>query len=198
MICHRKLSASFRRATAAAVVLAAAAPASAAAPNPGTIGQGIAAVVIFLILLAVLGKYAWGPIVTQLRRREEEIEATRKRTESRSQEAEDLKTHYQARLERADSEARELLDTARREAEQHREQVLADARTQARQILLNAQEEIEAARHRAQRELYDAGADLASDLASQVLGHSLDKREHRRLIDESLEQIRQRVEEGRS
>ncbi len=176
-----------------ATVLLLAATAQAQGPNPGNVGQGVAAVLIFLLLLGMLGKWAWKPLIAQLRGREEAIAATIKRSEEKEREAEDLATHYRSRLARADEEAREVVDRARDAAESQREEILASAKQEARQTVHATQREIDRSKRDALRDLYHTTADLATEVAQRVLRRSLSPDEQRRLLAESLEEIRLQV-----
>ena len=161
-----------------------------AAPNPGDIGQAIAAVVIFLLLLVVLGKYGWKPIIAQLRRREEGIAKTLQDAQKGQQEAQALLAEYRSRLDQAANEAKDLLGKSRQEATAVREQLLTAAREEARKSTEVARQDIERAKQDALKELYNTTAELAADMASQVLQESLKATDHRQIMAESLEQIR--------
>jgi F-type H+-transporting ATPase subunit b len=163
----------------------------------GDLGHAIAAVVVFLLLLAVLGKWAWKPIVGQLRKREEGIAAALRDSEQRRAEAMELLSRYQAQLEQVQAQAKELLATARREAAQAREQVLAAARDEAHRTVERSAQEIDHARQQALRELYDQTARMAADIAAQLLPRELTPQDHQRLMQQSLDEIRQRSEVGK-
>ncbi len=171
-----------------------AAPASAAEGggklNFGDLGQAIAAMLAFIVLMLVLGRWVWKPLVVQLKRREESINATIQNAEKRQREAEELLADYRQRLDRVDAEAQKLLATSRAQAAQDRERALAEAREEARIFARNAKEEIREAREEAMAELRDVAADVATDLAGRVIGRSLTPEDHRRLVEQSLEEIR--------
>ena len=81
--------------------------------NPGDIGHALAAMAIFVVLLLVLRKWAWRPIIAQLRRREEDIADALRRAQQREKEALDLLSRYKARLARAEAESGTLLAESR-------------------------------------------------------------------------------------
>lgn len=181
---------------AGAVLCATSAPLAAAdaTPNPGDAGQAIAAVLVFLVLLGILGKWAWGPIVQQLKRREEVIATTVEQAHQRERKAEALLKQYEARLEAVEAEAREIIATGRQEAAAERDELIAAARQEARKAGEDAQKEIERARREAVRELQHSTAQLATDIAGQVLRQALTPQEQGRLLEESLEEIRKQAE----
>jgi F-type H+-transporting ATPase subunit b len=162
-------------------------------PYVGDLGQAIASVLIFAVLVGILGRYAWRPVIRQLHQREQQISETIERSEKREKKAEQLLEQYRRQLAAAESEAAEVLAQSRREAADAREEMLQSARDEAEKSVRQAKQEIEEAKQVVLREMYDHTAELATDVAAQVLRHSLDEQEHDRLLNASLEEIRQRV-----
>jgi len=192
---HRTVRA-FRRALAAGAVLGWSAPALAAGEvqfYPGDLGQAIAALAIFAALLLILGRYAWRPIVTQLRRREERIANALDGAAKREAKARELQEHYESRLEAIQAEAERILAKSREEAQALRQEALDAGRRDAEEYARRAKEDVESARQAALRELYETTADLATDVAGRLLRRSLGAQEHRQLVRESLEEIRARA-----
>jgi F-type H+-transporting ATPase subunit b len=157
----------------------------------GDLGQAVATIVIFLLLLAVLGKWAWKPIVAQLQRREEGIAQTIQHAQEREKQALELLAQYKKQLEAAEAQAAELLSQARRRAAGEQEKLLGQARQESRRLVQSATVEIEQAKIDALRELYDRTAQLAVDVAAKALRQTLRPEDHRRLVEESLREIAQ-------
>jgi F-type H+-transporting ATPase subunit b len=155
----------------------------------GDLGQAVAAVLIFLLLLAILGRWAWKPIVAQIKQREDSIAETLKRSEQRDKETHRLLEEYRARMETADAEAQKMLAQARRDALEAGQTVLTAAENESRRFVASAREEIEQAKRSALRELRASTAELASDLAAAVIGRTLTREDHLRLVDESMAEI---------
>lgn len=158
----------------------------------GDLGQAVVAILTFLVLLFVLGRWVWKPIVKQLQRREEAIQQTIADAEKRQAEAEELLTDYRQRLDQADEDARKVLTEAREQAEQERRDLLEAARAESQRHAEAVREELEQAKQQALRELRDVTADVAADLAERIVRRDLSEEDHNRLIDESLERIRKR------
>jgi F-type H+-transporting ATPase subunit b len=156
----------------------------------GDPGQAIAAIVVFLLLLAVLGKWAWKPIVKQLQLREESIAKQIDDAQRRQKEAQDLLDQYKAQLAAARKEVEELLSRGRREAAQAREQIIASARDEGQKAIDRAGEDIEQAKRKALRELYETTASLAVDVAGKIIRKSLQPQDYRDLVEQSLQEIR--------
>jgi len=182
----------------AAVLAAPAACALAAGEAPasryGDWGQAIYAIVVFLLLAAILGKWAWKPIIAEMRRREEEIARNVRQAEQRRKEADELEGKYRARLAQVEQEARHALSEAAKEAQQSREEILAKAREEARRHVAGAEAEIESLKDEAIKDLRETTAGLAARIAGQIIYEELDPAAHQKLVDRSLERIREGVE----
>lgn len=155
----------------------------------GNAGQAVASLIIFGILLVILGKWAWKPIVTQLENREKGIAETIEDARHRTQEAEGLLRQYQERLNKAEAEAQALVSQSRKEAAEARELILQAANTEAQRSAHLVREEIEVAKQEAMRDLYDRTATLATDIAGKILRRNLRVEDQKQILDESLAEI---------
>ncbi len=186
---------------ATGTVLLAAAPALSAEGEQtlyfGDLGQAITALVIFGLLVAILGRFAWKPLLTQIHRREQSMADALERSEKREQEATELLEQYRARMDRAEEQAEEVVSRGRRTVAEAREQVLSAAREEAARGMAAVREEIDHAKDAALREMYSSAADLAVDLAQRVIGKSLTDADHARILEQSLQEIRDCGGEGR-
>jgi len=180
----------------AATLVVCAAPALADEPSAGRygdIGQALALLVVFGIVLWVLGKFAWKPIIAQLQRREQEIAERLRDSERRQQEAKDLEIHFRTRMDRAESEAQEVLTRSAAQASEAREALLAEARGEAGKAIETAKVEIERFKQGALHDLQEAMASLTVDVAGEILREELDEAKHAELADRSLRRIRDRA-----
>lgn len=198
MMSWRSIRSRTARALAAAMAMGLWVPAAWAAEGGddfyfGDLGQAIITVVIFLLLLAVLRKWAWNPIIQQLKRREDSIAHTIAQAEGREKDAQKLLEEYRRRLEAAHGEAQELLKKSRHEAAKAREDLLAAARDEARKSADAARWELEKAKQDATRDLYDSAANLATLMASKILRRTIQPDDQARLLKESLDEIRQQA-----
>lgn len=160
---------------------------------PGDLGQAIAAVLIFVILFALLARYAWRPIINQLRSREEHIAQSIKQAEKREREAQELLDYQRGQMEQAGVRAEKVVSDARQEAAKIREEIVAEARKEAKRATRKAQDEIARARQEALQELRGMTADMATDLAERIIRQDLGDADHSRLLHESLDDIRERA-----
>lgn len=159
----------------------------------GNLGQALAAVLTFLLLLVVLGRWAWKPLVAQIRAREQAVADAIHRAEKQRAEAQEFLDSYRARLDRAEDDARDVLVRTRQEAAELRDRIVAEARQEALKVAEAAKAELARAKDEAIRELYDATAELATDVAQRLLRRSLGGEDHARLLEQSVREIRDRA-----
>ena len=143
--------------------------------------------IILVILIVLLGKFAWKPILSALSEREEGIEDALKSAELAKQEMASL----QASNEAAAQEARMQRDEMLKEAREIKEQMIADASTQAQEkadkIILNAQEAIEAEKKAALADIKSQVAELSVEIAEKITRKELSEKDAQlALIDKML------------
>ena len=142
--------------------------------------------VVFVLLLAVLKKFAWGPILDGLDKREQKIADNIAAAEASQAEAARLLKDYEAKVGKAHEDVRAILDEARRDAEHTKQEIVTAARSEASAEVARGKREIETARDQALQELMQTSANLAVDLASKIIQAKLTPSEHAKLIEESL------------
>ena len=145
--------------------------------------------IIFCLLLAVLGKFAWGPIRDSLDQREKGIEAQIAEAHRSNEEARRLLAEHEAKVAKASDEVREMLDNAKAEAESQKANILAEAEAAAKSEKDRAVREIHAAKNTALEQLAESSVDQALGLAGSIVGKKLDKKDHTSLIQNALKQI---------
>ncbi len=142
--------------------------------------------VVFLCLLLILWKFAWGPIIAALERREQAVADHIAQAQRNHEESKALLAQYEQKLAAAAGEVRALMDEARRTAEHARQAILAEAKTAADAERVRALHEIEVATDQALKSLAERSAQLAVDLAGKILQTRLNKDDHARLIQEAV------------
>jgi F-type H+-transporting ATPase subunit b len=159
----------------------------------GDIGNVFWTVLIFAIVLFVLGKFAWGPILERLQAREDFIHDALAKADKAQTAAEAQFKEYEAKLAQARAEATAIVEEGRRDAEVVKQKIETDAREEAQTMLTRAKREIEIARDTAIKELYGVAGRLAVGVASKIIDQQLNEADHERLIADAIEQL-----EGRS
>ena len=145
--------------------------------------------VTFVLLLVILRKFAWEPILGALEAREEAIQKTIEDAERLQAEAEKALEENEARLAEARQEGNRILDEARQAGEQMRSDILEKARGEADQIVARAQRQIELETEQALETVRDRAAELALRAAEKVIERSLQDADHRRLAQEAVDEL---------
>lgn len=143
-------------------------------------------VVSFAILLWILAKYAFPPILETLEARERKIQESLEQADRHRAEAERKMQEYEAKLAAAAKEAEALFAAARERAQRVQEENEQRLQADAERIKGDAQREIDAERRKAIQDIRNQTTDLALLVAEKVLGRSLNDADHRRLADEAL------------
>jgi F-type H+-transporting ATPase subunit b len=161
-------------------------------PFAGDIGSALWTLVIFGIVVIVLGKFAWGPILNALQARETFIREALESAKRDRDEAELRLKEYEDRLAQARSEATSIVDEGRRDAVVVKQRIEDDARHEADKMIERAKREIQIATETATKELYQLSTRLATEMAGKVIGRELTPQDHERLIAESLDGLNSR------
>ncbi len=139
--------------------------------------------VIFLVLLGVLSRFAFRPITAAVAAREKGLEdALEQARRDRAEAAQQLKEQRQL-LERTNSEAQRIIAEARVAADRVRHDLLEQGQAQQRELLERARRDIDDERRRAITDLRREAVDLAILGASKVIEKNLDDQTNRKLVD---------------
>jgi F-type H+-transporting ATPase subunit b len=155
----------------------------------GDLGNSVWTILIFGLVLVILGKYAWGPILSTLQTRESFIHEALAKAKADRDAAEARLKQYEERLAGARAEATAIVEEGRRDAEVVKRKIEAAAKVEADKMIDRARREIQIATVTATRELYDLSARLATDMAARVIGRELSAKDHERLIAEAIDGI---------
>ena len=143
-------------------------------------------IVSFGVLLFILAKYAFPPILETLDARERKIRETIESAERRSAEAERRMAEYEAKMKASQKEAEEMIAQAKARAQQMKEENERQLQADAERIKAGAARDIEQERRKALEDVRRYTADLALRVAEKVVERSLTDADHKRLADEAL------------
>jgi len=160
-------------------------------PFAGDIGNALWTLVVFVLVVAVLGKFAWKPILGALQKREDFIRDSLAQAKQDREDAERRLKEYTEKVLAARAEATAIVDEGRRDAEVVKRRIEDEAKSEAKAILERGKREIAIATDTAVKELYTLGAKLATEVAGRILRKELNPREHERLIAESIEELQE-------
>jgi F-type H+-transporting ATPase subunit b len=158
-------------------------------PDPGLYIWTIAT---FLVLVALLAKFAWRPLLEALERRQEAIRKSLDDAQKAKQELERLNVESQRILAAARAEADQILSNTRSDANRFREELKQKAQAEAAGIVKNAEQQIELETARALQQIRSEAVDLSVAIASKLLERNVSKEDNDRLIEETFKQIEDR------
>lgn len=149
----------------------------------------IVGIFAFAVLFVVLWRVALPRADQVLEERTENIEGKLEHAERERQQAEELLRQYRERLSSAEQEAQRIIDEARANADRLRKDLMGKAEQEAQRVIDQGRQAIQGERDRAVRELRTEVGTLAVELATRVIGDSLDRDRQLRLIDQYIEQL---------
>ena len=155
-------------------------------PDPGLF---IWTIVTFLVLLALLAKFAWRPLLEALDRRQQEIRKALDDAQRARHELEQIQQESQRILAAARTEAESIVARTRSDAERLREEIKQKARTEAANMVKNAERQIALETSRAVQQIRQEAVDLSVAIASKLIQRNLSKEDNERLIDETIARI---------
>ncbi|MDE3004022.1 MAG: F0F1 ATP synthase subunit B [Gemmatimonadota bacterium] len=145
--------------------------------------------VVFGILVFILGKYAWGPILAAVDAREKGIQSALDEAAERNDEAAKLLAEHKEQLADARRQANELLAEGKAAGETVRKEIEEKARVEAQAIIERARAEIERERDAAIAELRKESVDLALAAATRLIQENLDQDKDRALVERYLTEM---------
>lgn len=152
-------------------------------------GLYIWTIVVFLILLALLAKFAWRPLLEALDKRQESIRRSLDDAAKAKQELERLQVESQRILAEARGEAESIIARTRDDANRFRDEMRQKAQQEAGNIVKNAQKQIDLETNRALQQIRHEAVDLSVAIASKLLQRNVSKADNERLIEDTFRQL---------
>lgn len=145
--------------------------------------------IVFMLLMGILLKFAWGPIMASLENRENRIASLIDTAEQSAVRAQQQLADYEAKLAEAHVEAESIVAKAKQSAQDQADRIVADAKTASQREKDQALAEIELAKNEALGEVTQKSVDIALGLAKSILGREVQSADHDSLIKEALEKF---------
>ena len=155
-------------------------------PDPGLF---IWTILTFLVLLALLAKFAWKPLLEALDSRQNAIRKSLDDAQRARQELERLNQESALIVNKARAEADQIIVGSRADAERLREDMKQKARAEADSIVKSAERQIQLETARALQQIRAEAVDLSVMIASKLIQRNLTKEDNERLIEEALKQV---------
>lgn len=153
------------------------------------LGTTVWTTIVFLALLAILWKFAWGPILTAANEREQGIQQALDEAKQRHEEATRLLEEHKQQLAEARKQANEVIAEGKAAAERVRKDMEEKARVEAQGIVERAREEIVRERDAALQTLRKEAVELALAAAAQLLHEKVDQPKDRELVERFLQDV---------
>lgn len=154
--------------------------------NPGLI---VWTVITFVLLLLVLRKVAWKPILSALDQRENAIRESLEKAEKAKDEANLLLKQNEANLQKAEEESQKIIEQSRLYAEKLKVQMLQASKAQAQKIVDDASAEIDRRKDAAFNELKTQVAEIAINAAEKILKENISSEANKKLVNNYISEI---------
>lgn len=148
-------------------------------------------ILTFLLLLFVLAKFAWKPLLKMLNEREELIRSSLEDAEKAKEELERLNTECVAIINQARSEAQLILSEGKSAAAKLKDETLEVAKEQAKYIVGEAEKQINVERDKAIADIKGEVVNISLAVAEKLIGKNISPEDNKTLIDQSLAQLRE-------
>ena len=155
-------------------------------PDPGLF---IWTILTFLVLMGLLAKFAWRPLLQALDARQRTIAASLEEAQRARQELERIQRESAQMMAQARTEAEGVIARSRSDAEALREELKQKARAEAASIVKNAERQIQLETARAVQQIRTEAVDLSVAIASKILKRQVSKEDNQALIEETLRQV---------
>ena len=152
-------------------------------------GLFIWTIVTFLVLLTVLAKFAWRPLLQALDTRQNAIRKSLDDAQQAKQELERLNAESAQIIARSRVEADAIISQSRSDGDRLREELRQKARSESDHIVKNAERQIQLETTRALEQIRHEAVELSVMIASKIIQRNLTKEDNERLIDEALKQV---------
>jgi len=158
-------------------------------PDPGLF---IWTIFTFLVLVALLAKFAWRPLLQMLDSRQQAIRKALDEAQQAKKELERLEQESAQIVRKARADAEAIISQSRADGERLREELRQKSKTEAEGIIRNAEQQIHLETARALQQIRNEAVDLSVMIASKIIQRNLSREDNERLIDEALRQVEAR------
>lgn len=154
--------------------------------DPGLI---IWTLITFGLLLVLLGRFAWKPIIKALQEREEKIKSSLEEAEKARRDAEGLIAKNNEVLAQAEREAQDIARKAKETADKLKSEITEQAKAEAAKLIASAKKEIDNEKNTALAYLKGEVAGMAVQAAGKIISANLDAEKHKKLVDDFIKEI---------
>lgn len=153
------------------------------------VGDMLTQLFFFIVLLILVRKFAWGPLMGMMQKREEYVAGEIEAAEKSRTEAEKAAREATDQLNQTKQEAQKIIEDARNVGAKQEQSIIESARKEADRIKLAAQEEIQNEKEKAIQALQDKVASLSVLIASKVIEKEISAQDQEKLINEYIKEV---------
>lgn len=146
-------------------------------------------VVTFLMMVFILKKIAWAPLLKMLEEREEKIRKEIAGAQKNREEMERMKTEYERQLGEIEERARGLLSEAEQKGAKARELILKEAEIETRKLAEKSAQQLQAEKEKLIKELRNEVGELSVLIAEKLMRQSIDKQVQEKFIQDFLKNL---------
>ncbi len=147
-------------------------------------------VITFIVLLLILWRAAWKPIIEALDARAEKVRGDIETAEKNRLEAERLIAQHKGMMDKAKDEAAKIIAEGRSDAENLKNSIIEKANSEAKDLIERARREIFMAKDKALGELKAEVVTLSTEIASKIIAKNLNPDDQKGFVEEALKKIR--------
>lgn len=144
--------------------------------------------ITFIILLALLRAFAWGPLKNIMDERQNAINSDIDNAAKQNADAKRYADENKALLLKTQTEVQTMMENARAQAKQEQEQMIHEANTRANKLVADAQVEIENEKKRAIADINDRVAELSVLIASKVINKEINENDQKALVSQYIQE----------
>ena len=159
-------------------------------PDPGLI---IWTIVTFLILLFILKKAAWKPLLAALEKREITISTSLQKAEQAKTDAERILKENQEKLAQAETQSQKIISEGKSMAEKIKNDMVLEAKALSERIVKEAKDEMSKSRDAAIASLRKEISDIAILAASKIISENLEEKVDKKIVDKFIENLPKNV-----
>jgi F-type H+-transporting ATPase subunit b len=146
-------------------------------------------VITFLVLVLILWKAAWKPIVDALDARAEKVRGDIESADKARQEAEKLLAQHKSLMDNAKSEAASIVENSKAEAEKMRNEIIEKANADAKDLSERTKKEIILAKDKALSDIKAEIVILSTEIAAKIINKNLNPNDQKALVEETLNKV---------
>ena len=160
-------------------------------PDPGLY---IWTIVVFLVLLFLLMKFAWKPLLAMLEKREDNIRHALLDAEKAREELANVKEDTEKLLSEARNESQTIVAAGKKNAERMKDDIIEKAQSKSNALLDEMRKQIQIEKDRAIASVKAEVVDLSIEVAQKLIKKNLSKKDNLKLINDSISSINQKNE----